>query len=110
MPDELRQVATLSLEGVTGAPYRHPKIQKKMPAPYSRPSISIGAAEVKRGWKQTHVTDLAEGDVVAAFGRIASVREWINRDPYEWNVVLTNVVGVTATYSGHDSVLAFSRD
>lgn len=101
----------MSLEGVTGAPYKHPKIQKKIPAPYSRPSISVGEAKrAKRGWKQTPVTELVKDDIVADFGRVETVEEFVVRDPYAWNVKLTNAFGATKTFPGHDTVLAFSRE
>ncbi len=100
----------MELHGVTGAPYKHPKVQKTLPAPYQRPSIDAGGTPVKRSWKQTKVADLIEGDVVAEAGKIKLVELMVTHDPHEYWVDVTNVVGVTKRYGIHETVLAFHPD
>lgn len=107
---------TLELTGVTGAPYKHPEVRKRMPAPHSRDRIDLdGASREKRSWKDTSVLKIIEGDTVAGFGRVVSAVEFIprfaDRDlESRWQVRLTNVDGVWRDYGGHERLFAFSRD
>jgi hypothetical protein len=93
---------------IGGAPYPHQRIQRAIPAPFQRPSISAGGDGKKRNWQQTMVADLVAGDIVADFGKIESVRLDFRVDPYEWRVTIINPDGVERTYNIHDSVLAFT--
>ncbi len=96
----------MELTGVTGAPYKHPKVQRKLPAPFQRPSINAGGAPVKRVWQQVKVLDLTEGDTVAGFGVIAEISE-IRTFDRAYYVVLTNVAGESWRYTVADVVFAF---
>lgn len=100
----------MQLEGVTGAPYKTPRIQKRLPAPFQRPSISVGGTTVKRSWKLTPVTDISPGDMVANFGKVDRKQQWFQRDPYEWSVNLINVVGDEKRFGGHETVFAFTPE
>lgn len=104
----------MSVEGVVGSPYKTPQVRRKVPTPFTRPSITVGggaAGAVKRHWQEIAVTDVKQGDTVANFGVVdeieehVRIREWINGRP--WTVELHNVMGETKVYGGEDVVLAF---
>lgn len=97
----------MDLHGVTGKPYSHPKVQRALPAPFQRPSINAGGTVVKRKWQPTKVMDVVADDVVAEFGMVRHVEQWVIRDPHEYYVELTNVHGRTRRFGVHDSVFAF---
>lgn len=102
----------MQLEGVTGAPYKHPEVRRKMPAPHSRERIDLGGGiAVKRAWKQTAVTDIRSGDTVADFGRVHIFQTYLDpNDDYAWLVKLTNVFGVIREFPGYTSVLAYTPE
>ncbi len=101
------------IHGIAGAPYSTPQTRRKLPAPFQRPSITVGAArEIKRTWKDVAVVDLREGDVIAGFGKIASIEENVDikRRPSAWWFVISNVLHDVAVYGGHDRVFAFAGE
>lgn len=105
----------MEFQGVTGSPYRHPVTRRKIPAPFTRPTInSTGGKPVKRYWKDTKVTDLKRGDTVANFGLVESVVEFINDRPddpaFQWRIRLYNVVGDYRDFPGSQRVYAFTAD
>lgn len=101
----------MELQGVTGAPYKHPITRRSKPAPFARPTInSTGGKPVKRYWKDTPVNDLKQGDTVADFGQVESVVPFIVQDPYEWKIRLYNVVGDYKDFPGSQRVYAFTAD
>lgn len=106
----------MNLHGITGAPYATPRVQKKMPKPFARPSISVGGSgpkAVKRDWKQTPVHKVAVGDTVADVGEVDTIEEISEssgvavRD-HVWTIVLTNVFGARFRFRGETSVMAFT--
>lgn len=106
-----------ALHGISGAPYSHPNVRKKVPNPYQRPSISVGGTQVKRQWAEVRVHDLAAGDVVPGVGLIADVREDItvpdhldDKTPIVWKVTITNAFGKTFTYPGEHTVMAYTPE
>lgn len=100
----------MELHGVTGAPYKHPIVRRKIPAPFSRPSINAtGGKPVKRSWKDTSIVDLKPGDTVADFGTVESSVEFINTDSdMPWRVRVYNVMGDYRDFVGNDRVFSFS--
>lgn len=104
----------MELHGVTGAPYKHPEVRKRMPAPHSRDRIDLdGGRQVKRSWKDTSVLKIVKGDVVAGFGRVESSVEFLPKFTNEdlgWRVRLYNVEGVWKDFAGHDRLFTFSKD
>lgn len=102
----------MELHGITGAPYKHPQIRRKMPAPFVRPSISLdGHYRVKRVWQDTAVCDLVEGDTVAGFGTVEAKAEFIQVSADEvWRIRLYNVMGEWKDFPGYDRVFAFSKE
>lgn len=113
----------MELEGVVGSPYKHPEVRKKLPAPFARPSINLdGGIHRKRSWKDTPVTDLKPGDVVANLGRIATVEEHVEipeigpvqhdestMDGF-WIFRITNVLGKHFDLPGYQRYYAFTED
>ncbi len=70
-----------------------PKIRKKMPEPFSRPSISIGGGvqAKKRQWQHVLIADVQIGDVVAGHGLVTDVHDKISDDAepgMRWFVIL----------------------
>lgn len=100
----------MELRGVTGAPYKTPRVQKAMPAPFARPSISVGGAQVRRKWRQFRIMELNEGDVIPQFGRIAKTEDVVRRDPHEYFRAFYNGAGEKIVYRVSDSILAFACD
>ncbi len=99
----------MELHGVTGQPYSTPRVQRSIPAPFERPSIDAGGTK-KRVWQQTKVADLVHDDVVAEFGRISAIQQYVIQDPREYRVKITNVLGAHRDYGIYDSVFAFHPD
>ncbi len=100
----------MELHGVSGSPYKHPRVNRTIPAPFQRPSINAGGGQVKRKWQPVRVSDLHEGDTVADFGTIAAQCTIKVRDPLEYFVEFTNVHGDVRRYKIHDEVFAFSTE
>jgi hypothetical protein len=56
-----------------------PGVRKVMPAPFERPSISVGSpAAARRQWRVVAVTSLRAGDTIAHFGRVSAVHEQVS--------------------------------
>lgn len=106
----------MELHGVTGAPYKTPNVRKKLPAPFLRDRIDLdGGRRVKRSWKDLSVLKVKRGDLVADFGRIEAVGEFIEHpdghaSPTIWRVRLYNVVGEYRDFPGEQRVFAFTPD
>lgn len=106
----------MNMQGVTGSPYSHPVTRRKLPAPFSRPSINAGGAPVKRFWKEVSVLAVKKGDTVAGFGVVEDVVEFINmpmeetQDMREWRIRVYNVVGEYRDFPGHERVHAFTAE
>lgn len=98
-------------------------VRKKMPAPFSRPSITIGAAAAadRREWRVIPVGQVREGDIVPGIGRVSEVIEHIDtpaagsgQTPQEiaaqvaWTVVVVGGLDNTRVYPGDATVWAFT--
>lgn len=119
----------MELHGVTGAPYKHPEVRKRMPDPFTRPSIAVGggAKQIKRSWQDVSVTALQPGDTVAGFGSVDHTVEFTNVeqvweaggweqggedilvDRQVWTVRVFNVMGEHTDYPGEQRVYAFAE-
>lgn len=57
---------------------------KKLPAPYKRPSISIGGGvQKKREWKFVTALDVREGDIIADLGLVHEINYIRLQDPVQ---------------------------
>lgn len=107
---------SMELHGVTGKPYSHPQVRKKLPAPFSRQRIDLdGGRHVKRTWQDLAVTKVKKDDIVAGFGRVDSVHETIIAGDGKhvltrWTVRLTNVLGDYQDYPGEQRVYVFAPE
>ncbi len=81
-------------------PPSHPKVQKRMPAPFQRPVIDLDAARVKRDWRMIPVSHVKPDDIVADFGLVEGVDVWLDCDTYEQTVTLHHADGRRRTYAG----------
>lgn len=107
------------IHGVTGAPYKTPSVRRKLPAPFSRTRIDLdGGAQLKRSWKDVPVVEIKAGDIVANFGRVQSVNEFIKTPSLDaltdrevtWRVRLINVMNEYQDFPGHERLFAFTPD
>lgn len=116
---------------MTGKPYKHPEVRKKMPGSFTRPSITVGggtAKQVKRTWQDMSVTDIKKYDTVAGFGTVAAVVEFIEIDQvFEnggwdegnedvlvdrpvWRIRLHNIMGEYQDYPGEQRLFVFAAE
>ena len=110
----------MELHGVTGSPYKHPETRRTLPAPFERPSITVGGAKArKRVWRDTPVAKLQPGDTVANIGVVQRIEELVRipapdtcdeEPPGEdvWIITITNVMGEGFDMLGHQRVFAFT--
>lgn len=88
---------------------RSPTVRRKMPAPFTRPSISIGGSSCQhREWRTVAVTDLVEGDCIPGLGRVFQVDEKMDLGTREWTVTVRGGVDNVRVYQGNESVWAFA--
>lgn len=103
----------MELHGVTGKPYKHPQVRRKVPT-FSRPRIDLdgGAGRrVKREWQDMAVNDLEPGDTVAEFGTIEARAVFLEPDEQTpWRIRFYNVHGEWRDYPGEQRVFAFSTE
>lgn len=84
------------------------RVQRKMPAPFARPSISIGVPpHQQREWRHVLACDLGEGDTVPGLGLLGVIRETHSGGADGWSVHLEGAEGRAATFSATASVFAF---
>ncbi len=84
------------------------RIQRKMPDPYTRPSISVGTPpEQRRQWRHVLACDLRAGDTVPGVGVVGPVHEDHTGGPQGWNVRVEGGDGKTVVFSATASVFAF---
>jgi hypothetical protein len=104
------------IHGVTGTPYKHPEVRKKMPAPFNRPRVDLdGGRRVKRSWQDMSVLKVKQGDTVAGFGTVEAISEFIQIADHSnnasiWQVRLYNVLGDFKDYRGEHRVFAFAPE
>lgn len=100
----------MDIQGVSGAPYKHPITRRKIPAPFTRPTINSTAGNpVKRSWKDTPVTKIKPGDNIAGFGVVDHVVEFVNTgDEFSWKFRFYNVMDEYRDFGGHDRLYSFS--
>lgn len=95
-------------------------IRRKIPAPFARPSISVGESGPRRVWQNVPSDKLTAGDVVPGVGCIARVDEFFYVPPASeyslegvaemttWTVTVTGIEGAIRTYQGGEPVFAFA--
>ncbi len=94
-------------------------IRRKIPAPFARPSISIGDSGPRREWRRVAADELKIGDIVPSVGRLVQVHEEVyvpSASEYtlegiaeltSWTVTVIGVEGTVRVYQGHEVVFAF---
>jgi hypothetical protein len=124
----------MELHGVTGSPYKHPEVRRKMPAPFTRSRVDLdGGRRAKREWQDVNISDIKAGDTVAGFGTVDAVSEFVNveteyyeepgcgcchggedihleRERPVWRIRLFNVMGEYRDFPGEQRVFAFARE
>jgi hypothetical protein len=109
----------MELHGITGKPYKHPEVRKKIPV-FNRPRIDLdGGRRVKRSWQDLAAHKIGAGDTVAGFGTVEKRFEFINTpdwgegtgtDTMYWKIRLINIMGEHRDYSGEHRVFVFAPD
>jgi hypothetical protein len=84
----------------------HPRVQRKMPAPFTRPSLTVGDTPVKRDWRDIPAEDLSIGDTVPGIGTITMVHRQ-DRAPFTVSVEGGNANHRVFRHT--DRVFAFTR-
>ena len=92
------------------------RVQPHKPAPYARPSVSLGEP-TRRSWTSVPITEVKAGDILPDVGRVERVDEDIRGDDPlltpgveyapRWTITVTGVGG-TRTFGGHEVVFAFT--
>jgi hypothetical protein len=100
------------------------RVQRTIPAPFQRPSITVGgSAAARRTWTQVPAYQLREGDIIPGVGRLYRVEEHHQApafgsglstaqivDQITWTVTVTGGLNNTRTYQGNESVYAFTAN
>lgn len=82
------------------------KTQRKVPKPFARPSIQIGAGippSERREWTIVPSQDIRVGDIVPGIGRVFSVNEQLDAPRYKSGLTAEQIVekvAWTVTVSG----------
>lgn len=106
-----------AIEGFQLNSPRAPQVRKKMPAPFARPSITIGGSPIERkSWKTVQSQDIKVGDIVPGVGRVYEVNEVVDRSvmltsnppQFPWTVTVKGGLGNVKTYQGGELVWAFT--
>ncbi len=106
----------MELHGVTGSTYKHPNVRKKLPPPFTRNRIDLdGGRQVKRSWQDLSVVKVKKDDIVADFGRVEAVSEFIRvhegiGGDDVWRVRLFNVMGEYRDFRGEQRVFVFAPE
>lgn len=97
-----------AMEGiyVSGTP-SHPQVRQKLPAPYHRSSITIGAPTEAREWRHVLACDITAGDTVPGIGLVTRVTDQVRHDERTWIVTVEGGHDNQRAYTGTDQVLAF---
>jgi hypothetical protein len=87
------------------------RIQRAIPAPFARPSITVGGASVgvpRRVWRNVAAHAVKAGDIVANFGRVTAVDDQVHAPAYRSGLTaaqiadeLTWVIALTGTDVGN---------
>ncbi len=84
----------------------HPRVQRKMPSPFQRPSIAVGEPDVRREWRDIPAAELAVGDTVPGVGIIRTVT---HQDRSPFTVTVNGGDGNHRAFAHTDRVFAFTR-
>lgn len=81
------------------------KVQRKVPKPFARPSISIGgvAPAERREWTIVPAQNIRVGDIVPGIGRVFAVNEQLDAPRYKSGLTAEQIVDKvawTVTVSG----------
>ncbi len=85
-----------------------PKVRRTIPAPFQRPSITIGGTTgLKREWRHRLACDLVSGDTVPGVGIVDSVVEDVDFEGRVWTITVTGGEANTKVFKGTDTVWVF---
>lgn len=91
-------------------PISNTRIQRKMPSPFQRPSVSVGTApEVRREWRTVNVQDIKIGDIVPGIGRVFAVNESFDVSAQLWIVTVRGGTDNVKVYQGAEQAWVFAR-
>lgn len=107
------------IEGVQINKVPQGRVQRKVPKPFSRPSVAIGGKpEERREWRNIPAHALGEGDVIPDLGLVTQVDEaaWntktVSRDEpisVHWTITVTAGENNTRVYNGEDQIWCFTK-
>lgn len=101
---------TAAIEGVLVPDVpKHPRVQRKLPAPFQRPSIAVGGghAAIIREWRHVLACEIKQGDIVPGIGCVDTVEETVSASGGEWTVTLIGGADNRRVYPGFEQVFAF---
>lgn len=88
------------------------QVRRKIPKPFARPSISVGAAGSpaveRRYWQIVNVVDLKVGDIVPGIGRVFELIEKFDSDDRSWTMTVKGGLDNIRVYGGNETVWAFA--
>lgn len=99
------------------------RVQRKVPAPYGRPVISVGgpAGGVPRAWRNVPARAIQAGDVIPGLGLVHAVHQTVVAPPHgsgldadsiveliSWTVTVRAGEGRSATFPGTETVWCFT--
>jgi hypothetical protein len=85
------------------------RVGKKMPKPFARPSITIGAGtRERREWVTCKIIDIRPGDILPGVGLVSTVSEKLDTEAKSWTVTVTGGLDQTRVYQGNETVWAFT--
>ena len=89
-----------------------PRIQRKIPAPFQRPAISLDGAghqDTRRDWRTVIAADLHTGDTVPGIGQLVRIERNFDADSdTPWTITVEGLHGTRCTYAGNTTVFAFT--
>lgn len=82
--------------------------RRKIPAPFQRPSITVGGYAVKREWRWVTPDKISVGDIVPSVGKVVEVL--YGNDPAGW--IIRGGMGEslnTQRYASVEQIWAFTK-
>lgn len=99
------------------------RVQRKVPAPFTRPSISIGTAiQERRQWRTVPAHAITQGDTIPGLGTVCEVVEEVKQYRADqlgrgigmkprvlWTVTVAAGDGNERVYAGEEQVWCFTK-
>lgn len=87
-----------------------PRVQRRIPPPFARPSVNLGQEPgVRRDWRNVPVAAIRAGDLIPGIGLVTLVKTAFNVEaqmPY--TVTIEGGEDKVHTFAGNDMVYAFT--